>query len=525
MDAMTTPLGQVGSLAIADGVALLRIDSPPVNALGHAVRCALVDGLQAALAAPQVQAIVVCCAGRTFFAGADISELGKPIQPPLLGDIIRLIEGAAKPVVFAMHGTALGGGFELALAGHYRVATRSARLGLPEVALGLLPGAGGTQRLPRLAGAARALDMMLFARQLAADEALRAGIVDAVVADDAMEQGALAFARELAARGAPLRRVRDLPVDLAPDAVRQMGADIRARHPELFHGFRAPGAVLQAVEAAASLTLDEGLGAEAALSRELLASPESAAQRHIFFAERAAAKLQGVAPGTSARKARTVAVSGTQAQVVVDWLDKQGVQARHGATADADLLLQAGDGDAAQDDRVAIRIHGAAQEVTLAELARLPGTTDETMATALALVRKHARAAVVVRSAGAGLAASLLEAGRTEADRLAGEGAARAALYVALHAFGFPPGTAGQIAGADAPEGAQAAGEAELRRVLDAMAGRAERLVAEDAVAQPADLDVASVYALGWPRYKGGILYWASRGRPGRQEQHKEKAA
>ncbi|HZV09817.1 MAG TPA: enoyl-CoA hydratase/isomerase family protein, partial [Novosphingobium sp.] len=253
------PPAPVASYRVEQAVAVLTIDSPPVNALGHRVRLAIAEGVERALADGGVQALVLVCAGRTFFAGADVSELGKPILPPLLGDIIALFEASPKPVVAAMHGTALGGGFELALAAHFRVAVAAAAVGLPEVALGLLPGAGGTQRVPRLVGVRAAVEMIGLGRQVKAPEALELGLIDAIVADDALVEGAVAFARAQVAAGARLRRLRDLPTDMGGQEAQAVFAAFRAAHPDLFIGFKAAEGVLQAIEAAATLPFDAGL--------------------------------------------------------------------------------------------------------------------------------------------------------------------------------------------------------------------------------------------------------------------------
>ena len=171
-------MGEVGKVEIENRIGVLTIDSPPVNALGRAVRQALADGLAELSANAEVDAIVVTCGGRTFFAGADISEFGKPFVPPTLHDILDRIEASAKPIVAAIHGTALGGGLELALTCNYRIAVPSAKLGLPEVHLGILPGAGGTQRLPRVVGPEVALDMMTSGRPIGAEKALASGLID-----------------------------------------------------------------------------------------------------------------------------------------------------------------------------------------------------------------------------------------------------------------------------------------------------------------------------------------------------------
>lgn len=196
------------TLSFDDGIAILRIDSPPVNALSFMVRQGLAEAFAQASASPS-RALVIYCAGRTFVAGADIAELGATIEGVKLPDLIGQLDTMSMPVVVAIHGTALGGGLELALGAHYRVAVPSAKMGLPEVKLGLLPGAGGTQRLPRLIGPEAALDIMVSGRMVGANEALALGLIDAIVAEDALLTEATAFARQIAERGAPLPRVRD----------------------------------------------------------------------------------------------------------------------------------------------------------------------------------------------------------------------------------------------------------------------------------------------------------------------------
>ena len=305
-----TKINDVASLTMNDGVAVLMIDSPPVNALGHAVREGLQGGLIEALADDSVQAVVIACAGRTFFAGADISEFGKPLAQPDLNAIFERVEAATKPVVAAIHGTALGGGLELALACHYRIADPKAKIGLPEVSLGLLPGAGGTQRTPRLAGVGKAVDLIVRGNPIGAEEGLEVGLIDTLSKPGQLVPAAVAYARRLVAEGAALRRARDLSPDLTGDAAAAASAEFRARNPRLFKGFKAPGAILQSIEAAATLPFDQGLRREWELFEELLESRESAAQRHLFFAERATAKIPGLAADAKPKPISSVAVIG-----------------------------------------------------------------------------------------------------------------------------------------------------------------------------------------------------------------------
>lgn len=298
----------LSTVTLCGDVAVLKIDSPPVNALGHAVRLALDGGLKTAIADERARAIVILCGGRTFFAGADITEFGKPFQAPDLNQLFQTIEASPKPVVAAIHGTALGGGLELAMACHYRVAVASARLGLPEISLGLLPGAGGTQRAPRLIGVAGALDLIVSGRPVDAAKAQAMGLVDVIVDGD-LEAGAVAFADQAAAGGRP-PLARDRAPDVVGDAAQTLIADYRAKNAHQFIGFKAPGHILLAIEAATRLPFDEGLSREADLFGELMESGESAAQRHIFFAERAAGKVANLTPDIRPLPVEKVAVIG-----------------------------------------------------------------------------------------------------------------------------------------------------------------------------------------------------------------------
>jgi 3-hydroxyacyl-CoA dehydrogenase len=291
-------------------IAVLTVNNPPVNALSHGVRLGLRDGMRAAAAEPAVQAIVVACAGRTFIAGADITEFGKPMKDPGLHEVLDAIEQSPKPVVAAIHGTALGGGLEVALACHWRIGVRTARLGLPEVKLGILPGAGGTQRLPRLVGVEKALSMIVSGEPIGAEEAHRAGLLDELAEGD-LTAAAVAFAQRVVAERRPLRKVRDLDDKVAAARGKpEIFARFRESVARQTRGFRAPERCIRAVEAAVEHPFAEGLRLERELFLELVASPESKAQRYVFFAEREAAKVPDVAADTPVRDVKTAAVIG-----------------------------------------------------------------------------------------------------------------------------------------------------------------------------------------------------------------------
>jgi 3-hydroxyacyl-CoA dehydrogenase len=304
-------MNSLASCAVRDGIAIVTLDNPPVNAFSAALRASVKAQLEEAVADPRVQAIVLICAGRTFVAGADISEFGKPAQSPGFPEVFDAIEFAPKPVVAAIHGTALGGGFELALVCHYRVAASSAKVGLPEVSLGILPGAGGTQRLPRVVGAQTALEIMTSGRQVRAAEALELGLVDKVVADDALVQSAVTFAQEIVANGAACPRIRDRTERIVADRAKpDLFEEFRRANVRRFRGFKAPEGIIKAVEAAVTLPFDEGLTREQALFQELVKSTESAAQRHLFFAERGTAHVPDVPPATVTIPIGTIGVIG-----------------------------------------------------------------------------------------------------------------------------------------------------------------------------------------------------------------------
>jgi 3-hydroxyacyl-CoA dehydrogenase len=291
-------------------VAVITVNNPPVNALSQHVRQGLRDGVMQAVADAGVGAIVIVCAGRTFIAGADITEFGKPPAAPGLHEVLDLVEGSPKPVVAAIHGTALGGGLEVALACHYRVGVKDARFGLPEVKLGLLPGAGGTQRLPRVVGVEKGLSMMVSGDPIRADEALRSGLIDEIVEGDLAAAG-VAFAEKVLNEQRPLKKIRDLDDKVA--AVRgkpEVFASFRQSVARQTRGFRAPENIIKAVEAAVGLPFAEGIKRERELFVELLGSPESRAQRYFFFAEREAAKIPDVPADTPVKDVKKAAVIG-----------------------------------------------------------------------------------------------------------------------------------------------------------------------------------------------------------------------
>jgi 3-hydroxyacyl-CoA dehydrogenase len=287
-----------------DDVLVILVDNPPVNALSWHVRQGLQDGFEQGLADDEVKAIVLRCAGSTFIAGADITEFGKPAQGPDLNTVLNMIEAADKPVVAAIHGTALGGGLETALVCHYRIAVPSARLGVPEVKLGLLPGAGGTQRLPRVVGIEAAATMCALGEPVTATKAEAIGLVDRIAGEDSLADDAVAYARELVSVGPRPTRNRPLTGDIA------IIEQLKATNAKKWKGFDAPYANLACVEAATRLPFEDGIKFERAEFLKLMGGSQSAAQRHMFFAERQAAKIDGLAKDLPLRDVRKVGVIG-----------------------------------------------------------------------------------------------------------------------------------------------------------------------------------------------------------------------
>jgi 3-hydroxyacyl-CoA dehydrogenase len=302
---MTTPTQNPVRTERHGDVLVIISDSPPVNALGAAVRNGLEAGIKEGVADGSITAMVLRCDGRTFFAGADITEFGKPMQGVGLHEVIDMMDASSKPIVAAIHGTALGGGCEVALACQYRVAVPSAKIGLPEVKLGLLPGAGGTQRLPRVVGVKAALEMIALGDPVSAKKAAEIGLVDKVVGEDSLEADAIAFAREIADKR-PIPRVRDRDVAPDPEAVEAF----KKANGRKMRGFDAPAACVACVVAATEKPFDEGMKFEREQFMKLMTGTQSAAQRHIFFAERQAAKIDGIASDIALRPINRVGVIG-----------------------------------------------------------------------------------------------------------------------------------------------------------------------------------------------------------------------
>ena len=304
-------INAVTDLSVEGDIGVVTLNSPPVNALSAVVREGLKGAFEGAIADPAVNAIVLICDGKTFIAGADITEFGKAMTGPNLQDVQAIIENSPKPVVAAIHGTALGGGLEVALVANYRVAVPSAKAGLPEVNIGLLPGAGGTQRLPRIVGVEKALEMVTSGQHVPAKAALAMGLFDELVEEGNLRAGAITFARKVLAEGRPLKKVRDLNDKVeAARGKPEIFADFRKANAKKFRGFMAPENNIKCIEAAVNLPFDEGLQEERKLFMELMSGSQSAAQRYVFFAERQAAKIPDVPDDTPTIPIKKVGVIG-----------------------------------------------------------------------------------------------------------------------------------------------------------------------------------------------------------------------
>ena len=304
-------INEVTTLEVKDNVAVVTLNSPPVNALSANVREGLNNGVSAAIDDESVKSIVIVCEGRTFIAGADITEFGQAPKGPSLYEVQDMIENSPKPVVAAIHGTALGGGLEVALTCHYRIAVPSAKCGLPEVNLGLLPGAGGTQRLPRIVGAQKALVMMTSGEHVPANKCHEMGLVDEMANENQLEEDAIVFANKIVFEGRPLVKVRDADEKIKSDKGNDaLFSDFRKAISRKTRGFLAPEYNIQCIEAAVNLPFEEGMKVEQDLFMKLMTGSQSAAQRYMFFAQRQVTKIPDIEKETPLIDINSVGVIG-----------------------------------------------------------------------------------------------------------------------------------------------------------------------------------------------------------------------
>ena len=304
-------INDVTKLEIKENIAILKLNSPPVNALSANVREGLDIGIKTAIADDSVDAIILICEGRTFIAGADISEFGQEPKGPSLFEVQEELENSPKPIIAAIHGTALGGGLEVALTCHYRIAAPSAKCGLPEVSLGLLPGAGGTQRLPRLVGVEQALKMVTSGIHLSADKCLKSGLIDKLANEDQLMDNSISFAKEILSNNKPLRKVRDIDEKvIAARGNDSLFNDFRKSIARKTRGFLAPEYNIQCIEAAVNKPFDDGIKIERDLFLKLVTGNQSAAQRYFFFSQRQVAKIPDIPKETEKKQISEVGVIG-----------------------------------------------------------------------------------------------------------------------------------------------------------------------------------------------------------------------
>ena len=306
-----TSINDVTTIEKDGNISIITLNSPPVNALSAPVREGLHKGITEARNDGETEAIVIICEGRTFIAGADISEFGKEPKGPSLFEVQEFIEDSNKPVIAAIHGTALGGGLEVALTCHYRIAVPSAKCGLPEVNLGLLPGAGGTQRLPRVVGVEKALQMVTSGQHVSAKQCLEMGLVDELSNEDSLKEDSINFAKKIVSENRPLVKISEMNDKVeAARGNENIFKDFRASIAKRARGFLAPEYNIQCIEAAVNKPFHEGKDIETKLFMELIAGNQSAAQRYVFFAQRQVAKIPDIEPDTEIKPFSSVGVIG-----------------------------------------------------------------------------------------------------------------------------------------------------------------------------------------------------------------------
>jgi len=527
---------QYGHIEVRGEIGILTLDYPPVNALGSRTMSAISEGFRTFLADDSVKAIVLACAGRTFVAGADITEIDTLSAKDDAGSALDCVANSPKPVIAAIHGTALGGGFELSLMCHYRIAVPSAKVGLPEVKLGLLPGGGGTQRLPRIVGIEAALDFITTGDPVAAPRALELGMIDRLAGEGKLVDDAVAFANEVLAEGKPLRKVSDRDDKVLPYRGKpELFADYLAKHADTFRGFVAPVNIVKAVQGAADLPFDEGMALEAVLFRELVSNRQSAAQRYFFFAERQTAKVPGIGADLAPRPISKVALVGDGLTGGLgDALTRAGLTVVGGAAgvASADLviatdaaalaeaaassregaiLLLAGEGagfgtlpaQTGRDDSIAGLRTFAGQRV--AEVVRTAATSPDVIATLMKLAKTLRLVPVLVSGDGGAIVERVLGARDEAAEAARGKGASQAEIDRALYDFGFAVGPFGTTGGDAAPADA----ERLLAAILSPAVNEGARILGEGAALRASDIDVACILAGGWPLFTGGPMFWA----------------
>ena len=543
---ISIPMSELVKFRREADVGVITIENPPVNALSPGVPEGIVSGIEAAERDSQVRAVVIIGSGRTFIAGADIREFAKvrsgekprtPFHP-----LLQKIEDCSKPVIIAIHGTAFGGGLELSMAGHYRVAVASAQVGQPEVKLGIIPGAGGTQRLPRLAGVAKAVEMCAFGKPIEARDALAAGIIDRIVEGDLLES-ALKFAREAAGR--PHRRTRDREEKLRNigDAAAIFGS-ARERARKTMRGQLAPLAAIDAVEAATKLPFEEGLKREAELFMQCLFSTQSKALIYAFFGEREVSKIPGISRETRTYEIRRAAVIGAgamgdgiakvytnagipvsakeEADIIVEAMSEsleptKQIFAELDAIAKPDCILASTTSldideiaSATQRPEMVVGHHfvGVAHKTRLLEIVRGKATSREVIATSMALAKRLGKVGVLADNRPGFIANRMARAYVREAQALVEEGASIEMVNQALYDFGFAAGPlesgvkTSVVRHTITPEKI-------VERTVYALVNEGARILEEGVALRAIDIDIVAIYGYGFPAWRGGPMFYA----------------
>lgn len=523
-------------------VGIIKIDEPPVNVLSVAVRKALLEGFATMRADPAVEAIVLICGGRTFIAGFDISEFLAGLQEPHLQLVLEAVESIGKPTVAAIHGTALGGGFELAMLCSHRIAVPSASVGLPEVKIGVMPGAGGTQRLPRVVGPELALELMLTGRPVGGREALELGLIDCLANEGQLEQDAIAFASRILAEGAPIPRISDRQELVEPFRGRsEIFAAVRESNMARFRGFNAPEAIIKAVEAAVELPIADGLLRERDLCNALIDTRESRAQRYLFFAERRAGKVPGVPAEGPTLRIGSIGILGAEkaaeaaardiagGRVPVTIFDLPGV-----GTAGPDLIVVTGTEDLpgnlpsnaivvrtgelasldepdswadASENMVGLYLHPEGKR--LAEVVLGKRSDPARVAALVDLLRRSGKVPVLSRPTPGLIVGRLLAVLRVTIAQLRREGVPSAAIDGAMYDYGFRPGLLFGEATAVSQAFERTSSDRLTRQLLGPVAQEGVRLLEEGVALRASDIDIAAIHGLDWPIYTGGPIFWA----------------
>jgi enoyl-CoA hydratase/carnithine racemase len=483
-------------------IAVIVADNPPVNALSHAVRSGLLEAINIAVGDASVRGLVFACRGRTFFAGADIAEFGKRTPGPNLSELVRVVENCAKPTAAALFGAALGGGFELALACHFRVSSASAQVGLPEVRLGILPGAGGTQRLPRLIGPQLAVSLIVSGNPISANLAHAWGAID-VIAEDPVA-GAVEFLGKVLAEGKPVKRVRDREQHLqsaraSPDEFDE-AVLLETRK---LAGMHAPVACAQSVRNSFLLPFDEALAIERRLFETLVVGEQSAALRYLFFAERSAAKSPDI------REVRLPPVE------------------PHAAAMKLKDLTFTHDGvtPTTTSDRVGLYSPVPLVTARLLEVVRDKGTDPASMGVVVSVAKQLRKVGVLVADSPGLVGPRMLARMVTESERLLAEGLSRQDVDAIFLKFGFSVAplvladavgiavirdlqrTLGMVP-QPAPNRAISTTDS-VRRLLYPVINEAARILQENIVQRASDIDVVCVHGYGWPTWRGGPCFYA----------------